>query len=57
MELEPIGPRETLKPGESASFTEHWWLVDNPFPKNGAQIDLKAFAEKVERETKSPDSQ
>jgi hypothetical protein len=52
VELEPIGPRETLKPGESASFTEHWWLVENPFPKNGAQIDLKAFAEKVERETK-----
>ena len=32
IELEPIGPRERLKPGSSASFTEDWWLVPFPFP-------------------------
>lgn len=52
VELEPIGPRERLQPGESASFTEHWWLLEHPFPKDGAQTDLNAFAEKVNRETR-----
>ena len=32
VELEPIGPREMLQPGESASFTEDWWLKEYPFP-------------------------
>jgi hypothetical protein len=41
-ELEPIGPRETLRPGESASFTEEWWLFPFPFPSAGAAPDLKA---------------
>jgi hypothetical protein len=40
IELEPIGPRETLKPGESASFTETWWLVPFPFPKEGESVNL-----------------
>jgi hypothetical protein len=31
-ELEPIGPMELLAPGESAAFTEEWWLVPYPFP-------------------------
>ena len=51
IELEPIGPRERLKPGESASFTEDWWLLPHPFPKNGGPIDLKALAEQVEKQT------
>ena len=51
IELEPIGPRERLKPGESASFTEEWWLLSHPFPKKGQQIDLKALAEQVAKET------
>jgi hypothetical protein len=51
IELEPTGPRERLKPGESASFTESWWLLAQPFPKKGDKIDLKALAEKVARET------
>jgi hypothetical protein len=50
IELEPIGPRERLKPGESASFTEDWWLLSHPFPKKG-QLDLKALAQQVEKET------
>lgn len=41
IELEPIGPRERLKPGESASFTESWLLVPFPFPKNGEPANLK----------------
>jgi hypothetical protein len=47
IELEPIGPRERLAPGESASFTEEWWLLSHPFPKQGASIDLRALKEKV----------
>lgn len=51
IELEPIGPRERLKPGESASFVEDWWLLSHPFPTKGKQIDLKGLAEQVARET------
>jgi hypothetical protein len=51
IELEPIGPRERLKPGESASFTEDWWLLPHPFPKPGQQIDLKALADQVAKQT------
>lgn len=31
IELEPIGPAETLSPGESATYTEHWTLTKTPF--------------------------
>jgi hypothetical protein len=51
IELEPIGPRERLKPGESASFTEDWWLLSHPFPKQGQRLDLKALAEQVSKQT------
>ena len=51
IELEPIGPRERLKPGESASFTEDWWLMSHPFPKKGHQLDLKALGDQVARQT------
>ena len=51
IELEPIGPRERLKPGESASFTEDWWLLSHPFPKKGEKIYLKALAEQVAKQT------
>ena len=57
IELEPIGPRERLKPGESASFTEDWWLLAHPFPKKEQQLDLKNLAEQVAKQTtqtKSP---
>ena len=47
IELEPIGPRERLQPGESASFTEDWWLLPYPFPKEGQQVDLKLLADFV----------
>ena len=50
VELEPIGPRERLAPGESASFTETWSLAKWEFPGEGEQVDLgkirKAFGKK-----------
>ena len=39
-EIEPIGPLEHLRPGQSASFTEHWSLVPFEFPANGTDLDL-----------------
>src|SRR5205823_4897789 len=33
VELEPIGPRERLEPGQAASFTEEWYVQAHPFPK------------------------
>ena len=42
VELEPIGPREVLKPGEQASFTETWNLAEAPFPGKAAG-DLDAL--------------
>lgn len=40
VELEPIGPRERLKPGQSASFTEDWHLLSFEYPKADEQVDL-----------------
>lgn len=53
IELEPIGPRERLKPGERASFTETWSIHAHPFPKSGEQIDLKRLTEQVKVEATS----
>jgi len=39
-ELEPLGPLEILKPGQSASFTEEWRLAPYPFPPEGKDVDL-----------------
>jgi hypothetical protein len=41
-ELEPIGPLEVLARGESASFTEEWWLLPCPFPAQRDALDLAA---------------
>lgn len=38
VELEPIGPRQTLQPGQRASFTEDWWLKSHSFPGSEAQV-------------------
>jgi len=51
IELEPIGPRERLSPGESASFTETWWLLSYPYPKTGEQVDLKKLDQFVATQT------
>ena len=50
-ELEPIGPRETLEPGECASFTEDWWLLPYDFPQEREDVDLEAFKEFVSKNT------
>ena len=55
IELEPIGPRERLRPGESASFTEGWWLLPFPYPPAGQQADLRALADLVTRQTAAPE--
>lgn len=53
-EIEPIGPEETLAPGQSASFQEEWWLVPYECPQQfggstiGAVVDFvkdHAFSE------------
>lgn len=49
VELEPIGPRERIRPGESASFTEEWWLGPMPFPRDVRSVDLNAFQQAVDR--------
>jgi len=41
-ELEPIGPKENIRPGGSASYTEEWELLPHAFPKEGEDLDLKA---------------
>ncbi len=48
VELEPLGPEERLAPGQSATFTEDWWLLDHPFPADGEEVDparIRAFAD------------
>lgn len=47
VELEPIGPRERLPPGESAEFTEEWWLADFPFPQPDTELDLPQLNAKL----------
>jgi hypothetical protein len=39
-ELEPIGPREILAPGVSASYAETWELVPYRFPQGADVADL-----------------
>ncbi|MGH7943395.1 MAG: hypothetical protein ACREF9_00070 [Opitutaceae bacterium] len=57
-ELEPIGPVEELAPGQSASFTEEWWLHEFAFPED-RQSNLAAVrarvAASVARATDSPE--
>ena len=48
-ELEPIGPRELLAPGASASFTEEWELISHAFPGNGKTLDLAAINKAVNK--------
>jgi len=51
-ELEPIGPRNTIAPGESASFAEDWWILPWKYPEDPAALDtarLKAMVEEKAR--------
>lgn len=54
IELEPIGPREVLRPGEQATFEEDWFLLAFPFPKAGEQVNLKQLGKLVEKQTSDP---
>lgn len=49
IELEPIGPRERLAPGEGASFAEVWSLHPFPAPRAGEPIDLEAVRKILDR--------
>lgn len=49
VELEPIGPRERLAPGQSASFTEEWYLTSYPFPNAGEQVELAKLTSVVQQ--------
>lgn len=49
VELEPIGPREILPPGQSSSYTEHWYLADMKFPADGRPLDLPALQKKLKQ--------
>ena len=46
-ELEPIGPRERIAPGASASFTEEWTLDAARFPAPGETVDLKTIGKRI----------
>jgi CubicO group peptidase (beta-lactamase class C family) len=48
VELEPIGPRERLEPGQVGSFTEEWWLAPSEFPAGGNDLDLGRVSAIVE---------
>lgn len=54
-ELEPIGPREKLEPGESAAFGVSWGLLPRAFPKEGEQVDLQAVAGQVKQAMEEAD--
>ena len=49
VELEPIGPRQRIAPGESASFTEEWWLEDLPFPGVDKPVDSADLQQRLDR--------
>lgn len=51
-ELEPIGPRERLLPGQYAAFTETWYLLPRQFPKGEHEIDLSSVARQVGDQTR-----
>ena len=51
-ELEPIGPRERIAPGESSSFTEEWWLLPWKFPEQRNAVDLSAVEQLVREQAR-----
>ena len=55
VELEPIGPAEKLKPGQSGSFTETWYLLPHKFPQADEVQDYDALAKKVHAAASSPE--
>ncbi len=51
-ELEPIGPMENIAPGDSAHFSEEWFLLPFDFPADGVQADLEAVKKIVEQQAR-----
>ncbi|HUT34233.1 MAG TPA: hypothetical protein VNE39_12180 [Planctomycetota bacterium] len=51
-ELEPIGPRNHIAPGQSASFTEDWWILPHKYPPSAAVLDLAGLKAQVERDAR-----
>jgi hypothetical protein len=51
-ELEPHGPRQTIPPGGTVSFTEDWFLLPHKFPAPGEELDLEKLGAQVEREAR-----
>lgn len=49
LEIEPLGPEENLAPGESASFSEDWWLLPYPYPGDATKVDVRDVANQVAR--------
>lgn len=46
VEIEPIGPLETIAPGAASSFTEEWSLESFPFPEN-RRVNLQVLLSMV----------
>jgi len=44
-ELEPIGPMQTLRPGQSSAFTEEWYLASYKFPTDRRNVNLEEVTE------------
>ena len=47
VELEPIGPRNTIPPDGEAEFTEHWHLLPNDYQRNFSKSDLQKLSQRV----------
>lgn len=54
VELEPIGPAENLMPGQSAAFTEEWWLLKRKFPADVTNVDYDSIRHQVLTQTNAP---
>ena len=55
VELEPIGPRETIAPGGESSFTEEWYLLPHEQPiANGEPVDMLALTQQLEEHAPPP---
>ena len=51
-ELEPIGPKNNIAPGKSASFTEDWWILPHKYPPDPAKLDLEKVEAAVDKEAR-----